>query len=323
MAEVVGHLLGLLDRDARGELNLNPYRPFVQRGQEVFAHSDGEGHRATEDDDEQDDDRPRLVQEVADMAVVAVVEAFEPAVVVELARFMVGQIGEAGGKKQRGEEGANEGVAHGIGHGGEELTLHVLEGEEGEVGGDDDDGGEEDGACHLAGPLLHVGGGELQFGMPLAFLQYVLHHHDGAVDQYAEVDGPQGEEVGGNTCELHQHKGHQQGDGYGDGHDQRPAEVAQENHQYDDDQQHADKQGMGDGLEGFAHKVGAVEERMDFHSGGKDFVVQLVNRGVDAVEHLRGIFTTKHLHDAFDGVVVVALVVGEAKDALALKVAVF
>ena len=322
MSEIVGHLLGFLDRDARRELHLHPDGPFVERRQEVFAHSDGEGHRATEDNHKQDDDRARFVQDVAYVVVIAVVEAFEPAVVIELAGLVVGQIGKPRSEEQGGEQGTDEGVAHGVGHGGEELALDMFEGEEGEVGSDDDDGGEEDGACHLAGPLLHIVGGELQFGMPFAFLQDVLHHHDGTVDQYAEVDGTKRKQVGRYACELHQHEGHQQGDGYGDGHHQGATEVAQEYHQHHDNQQHADKEGVGDGLEGGADEVGAVEEGMDFHPWGKYLVVQLVNRGMHAVEHFGGVFATEHLHDALDGVVVVALVVRETEDSFAFEVAV-
>ena len=142
----------------------------------------------------------------------------------------------------------------------------MLEGKQRQIGCDDDDGGEEDGTGHFAGTLFHVASGKLQLGMPLAFLEDILHHHDGAVHQDAEVDGAERQQVSGNARQFHQYKGYQQCHRNRDGHHQRTTKIAQENHQHHHYQQHADKQGVGDGLECLAHEAGAVEERMDDHA---------------------------------------------------------
>ena len=101
------------------------------------------------------------------------------------------------------------------------------------------------------------------------------------------------------------------------------APSAQEYHKHHDDQQHANQQGVGDGLQGFAHQVGAVEERMYLHALGQNLVVQLVDGGVYAVQNFRGVLAAQHLYDAFHSIVVVVLVVAVAQHAFALQGAIF
>ena len=144
----------------------------------------------------------------------------------------------------------------------------MLESEEGKVGRDDNDGGEEDGTCHFVGALLDIVGGKLEFGVAFSFFEDVFHHDDGTVDEDAEVDGTKREEVGGDASEFHEHEGDEEGNWDGDGHNEGAAEVAEENHEYHDDEEHADEQGVGDGFEGFADEVGSVEEGVDFDPFG-------------------------------------------------------
>ena len=53
-------------------------------------------------------------------------------------------------RKQHGEENrAQQGKGHGPGHGVKQPSLHVFQGENGKIGGDDDGDGVEDGALHF------------------------------------------------------------------------------------------------------------------------------------------------------------------------------
>ena len=67
----------------------------------------------------------------------------------------------------------------------------------------------------------------------------VLHHHDGAIDHEAEVDGPQAEQAGGDAEPQHPREGkqHRKRDRQGD--DACRPQVAQKGEKDDDDQQAA------------------------------------------------------------------------------------
>ena len=116
----------------------------------------------------------------------------------------------------------------------------------------------------------------------------VLHDHDGVVDHEAdgEHDGQQGEQVDGESEELHQRHGADQRDRYGDHRDQDRAQRAKE----EEDDQHDDEQGLGQGVLHLAHGVldviGAVvgDDRGDLLG---DLPLQAVHLGAHAADHIQ------------------------------------
>ena len=87
-------------------------------------------------------------------------------------------------------------VADRIGHRQEELGLDALEREQRQIGGDDDQRREEDRLRDLQRGLARVGFVERLVRLCLAAAQNGLRHDDRGVDDDAEVDGAERQQVG-------------------------------------------------------------------------------------------------------------------------------
>src|SRR5208337_4691130 len=87
--------------------------------------------------------------------------------------------------------------------------------------------------------------------------------------------------------------------------DKCAASVAQQNEKNDDDQDHSFGEIVENGVGGVIHQIVPVEIRDDFYSGWKYVVVEPLDHGVDALQHLRGVRSFAEKHDTFDHVVVV------------------
>ncbi len=94
----------------------------------------------------------------------------------------------------------------------------------------------------------------------------VLDHHDRAIDDHAEVECAQREQVRGDMAQIEKDRGEEQREGNRDGDDQRAAHVAQEQKQNQGDQQDAVGQIAQDGVRGVVHQFASVEVRDQFHS---------------------------------------------------------
>ena len=98
----------------------------------------------------------------------------------------------------------------------------------------------------------------------------VLDHHHRAIDDHAEVDGPQAQQAGRDAEPQHPGEGkqHRQRDRQGD--DQPCAEIAEEDEQDGDDQQPALKQVLPHRVDHVVHQLGAVVDRLDRHARRQD-----------------------------------------------------
>ena len=78
----------------------------------------------------------------------------------------------------------------------------------------------------------------------LAAAQDRLRHHDGAVDDDAEVDGAERQQIGGNAGVVHQDEGRHHGKRHGDADDQGAARAAEEQHEHDEHEADAGEHGV-------------------------------------------------------------------------------
>ena len=215
------------------------------------------------------------------------------------------------GRDEQGEDQrAQQGEGDGPGHGAEEAAFDALQGEDGEIGNDNDDAGEEDRALDFVGGdgdrlherLLGVAEGGVA--------EDVFDHHDRSVDDHAEVERAEREQVGGNVAQVEKDRGEEQREGNGDGDDQRAAHVAEKEEENQRDEQDAVGQIAQDGVRGVMHQFAAVEVGDEFHTWRQQasfavVPVQFVNLLVQGVERGFGDGALAEQDDAFDDVVVV------------------
>ena len=120
--------------------------------------------------------------------------------------------------------------------GREQRRLATLQREQREIGGDDDQGREEDRPRHLAGRGPHVLLGQFLGGLRFAPPQDVLRHHDRAVDDHAEIERAERQHARRHMGGVHQHEDGHHRQRYGHRDHQRAARAAEEQHQDDDHQ---------------------------------------------------------------------------------------
>ena len=192
----------------------------------------------------------------------------------------------------------------------------------GKITGDDDGNGIKDGAIDVAS------GGEddvVEFvflAMAKAELAVdVFDHDDGAVNDDAEVDGADGEEIGGFAGRVQKDEGEEKSERNGERGDDGGAEADQEKDQDDQDEDHAAQEIPFDGVRGDANEVAAVVVGTNFHVGREKRLVDLLGFFLDAFEDILRLLAAAHQDDAFDGVVVLFLLCLEAENAEARSVA--
>ena len=221
---------------------------------------------------------------------------------------------EAGedGRDQHGEDqAADQREGHHPGHGLEEAAFDGLQGEDGQVGGDDHSAREEDRALHLVRGLADLLGRRGAFPASVAEMaDDVLDHHHGAVHHHSEVERAQREQVGGDAAQVQADGRKEQGEGHGEGDNDGAADVAEEEKQNDDDEEDALAEVVEDGVRGVVEQVAAVEEGNDLDAGGKHagvrrVAVQLGDFFVDAFQRGVGVVALMQQDDAFDNVGVV------------------
>ena len=241
LSQLGSHLLGTFYGDARRQLHLNPDGPLVQRRKEVFPYRITQYARQQQDACQYANHGFGTVDDANHLCMIQRLQLLQPTIVVRLARLAVSHIGKSRNQYQSHAQSTYQRIAYGIGHRREQFLFDMLEGKQRQVGGDNDKGGEEDGTCHLRSASQDGVLGQHLVGMPFAFLQDGLHHHDGTVHQDTEVDGTQRKQIGRNIGDVHQDKGYQQGEGNGECHQQSAAPVAQEENQYEHYQHHTHK----------------------------------------------------------------------------------
>ena len=171
---------------------------------------------------------------------------------------------EQKGEDERAEQGEGDHPRHGL----EETAFDGLEGEDGQVGGDDHAAGEEDGTLNLVRGLADLLRGSYALSTPVAEMANdVFHHDDGAVDHHAEVESAEREQVCGNVREIEADCGEEQRKRNGERDDDRAACVAEEEKEDDDDEDDAFGEVVQHRVGGVVEQFAAIEEGDDLDAG--------------------------------------------------------
>ncbi len=144
----------------------------------------------------------------------------------------------------------------------------------------------------------------------------VLDHHDGGIDDDAEVDRPDRQQVRRLAAEVEHREGEQECQGDVDGDDDRGLDVVHEHEQDRDDERDAEAQVLGHGLGGEVEQFGAVVVGLDLRPGQQPAgcgVVDLRDLGLDVGQGGHRIRVLPHEHDALHPVVIVVTDILEAQ----------
>lgn len=204
-------------------------------------------------------------------------------------------------EQQRDRERSGQREHDREGHRTEHLPLDTLQREDRDVDDDDDAYGECDRSRDLEGGVPDHIHPRAACVLPHAEMaNEVLDHDHAAVDDQAEIDGPQAHEVSGDPSVEHPREGdhHRERDGRGD---KKPSsQVPEEQQQHRNDQQGPLGQVCRDSAYGLSDQVRPVVESVDDHTGRKR-LLDLLDPVLDPIDDLPGVLSQKHHHDARDG----------------------
>src|ERR1039458_3426618 len=206
------------------------------------------------------------------------------------------------GENQRAQQSEGNGPRHRF----EEAAFHALQGEDGDVGGDDDADGIDYRALHFVRGVAHrieAIGGRRPGTAEVA--DDVFDHHHGAFHHHAEIQRAERKQVGRNVIQVEADGREQQGKRNGERHDQRSTRIAQEHEKDQGHQDDAFGEVVQHRVSGEVNQDAAVEERHNFHAGGQDVIVELVHLFMDRVEGFVGVGAFAKQHDAFHHVAVI------------------
>src|SRR5271166_1705219 len=105
--------------------------------------------------------------------------------------------------------------------------------------------------------------------------------------------------------EIQADGGKQQGKGNRQGNDNCSANIAQQNEKDDDDQDHSFGEIVEDSVCGVIHQIVPVEIRDDLYSRWKYVVIESLDHGMNALQHLRRVCSFTQKHNTFHHVVIV------------------
>src|SRR5260221_14118750 len=143
---------------------------------------------------------------------------------------------------ERDQQRTDEREGHGVGHGMKKFTGRAAESVDRKIAGNDDGDGIKNGAIDIA-RSVQENFVELVI-LAMAFAEFsvdVFNHDDGAVNDDAEVDGADGEQVGGFSGEVQEDKSEKQGKWNGQRGDNRGADTDSKKYQNDQNENHAAK----------------------------------------------------------------------------------
>ncbi len=135
----------------------------------------------------------------------------------------------------------------------------------------------------------------------------VLHHDHGAVDDDAEVDSADGEQIGRAVVGVQHDEREEQRQRNGERDDDRRAEADQEEDQDDQHQHHAAQKIGLDGVGSELHQLATIVIGMDLDVGRQDGAIEFVGLGLDRLEHVLRLLAAQHEDDAFDRVIVLLI----------------
>ena len=172
------------------------------------------------------------------------------------------------GEDQRAQQRERHRPRHGL----EQPAFHALQGEDRQIGGDDDGDGVEDRPLDLvrglANPLMRSVVPLSSRGAQMA--DDVLDHHHRAVHHHAEIQRAQRKQIGGNLLQVEANRGEQERKRNRQRDDERAAHVAEKQEENDDHQDDALGQVVQDRVGGEVHQVAAVDEGNDLHALGQN-----------------------------------------------------
>ena len=289
-----------VERDAGRKRGRHPQGPLVQLGQELGAepreqpHADGQHGRGG------GHDGAAVVQGPAERGAVHAQRRRLDRRLLAAGLPAQHEEAEQRNQREREDEGAHQGCADRVRHRREDATFHPLEREDRDVGDDDDEEREERRPRHLLGGFEHGRAGLPATRDARQPMRHVLHHDHCPVDDDPEVDRAEREQVGGHPAELQVEKGTEERERDDERHDEGRPQAHQEDADHEHDEQRAEHEVVGHGSERPVHQAAAIVERVDMHPGRQDAVVQLLDLGVEGVEHDRRILPAPHEHDALD-----------------------
>src|SRR5262249_41148228 len=144
-------------------------------------------------------------------------------------------------------------------------------------------------------------------GVFFAMAKDVFHDDDRGVDDDAEVDCAEREQIGGKMGEAHAGKNEEQCERHGDGNEESSPEDAKKQNENDQHQTHAFEESLRDTVNGGVHQLSAVAVRYEFGVGRKNAAVEGGNLRVYAFENLRGVGPFQKKDDSGNGVGIVVL----------------
>jgi len=218
--------------------------------------------------------------------------------------------GQGRGQGEGQKNGPQNGKRQGVGHGGENLPFHPLEGKDGQESQNDDGLREENGMAHFHRGVLQGQHAPLQgaVGRPPFLLRRGQTHHQGLhqhhrpVDDDAEVHRPQGDKIGRHPLDVHHDESGEQGQGNDQGHHGSSKPGAQENDQNTDHQTSTHHQVFAHRVHRVINQLGPVIDGHQLHPRGQ-LVSQTIQFGLDPRHHGGGILALGHLHHPLNHVV--------------------
>src|ERR1700688_943742 len=132
----------------------------------------------------------------------------------------------------------------------------------------------------------------------------VLNHHDGAINDDAEVDGTNGKQVGGFARQMKKYEREQKRQWNCQCGDESRPDTDQEKNQHDENKRHSAKQVPFDGIGGNANEITAIVERTHFYIRRQDAVVQFLGFLLHPGEDILRLFALAQQNDALNSIVI-------------------
>ena len=149
----------------------------------------------------------------------------------------------------------------------------------------------------------------------------IFDHDDRAVNDDAEVDGADGEQVGGFAGSVKKDEGEEKSERNGKCGNDRSADAYEEKDKDNENEHHAAYEIPFDGVGGHFDEIAAVIVGANFDVGRKKIAIDLDGFFLDTLKDVLRLFAAAHEDDAFDGVVIVFPFVLKAENAKARSVA--
>jgi len=295
---------GFLKRDGVGQSGANPQRALVEMRHEFAADEGHEKKGCGKNRRGHEHGRFGVVEAPLQLARVFPPHPFE-GLVLSLVHALLKPVPAHHRHEGQGEdERTHQRDRDGVRHGSKELCGGSGERINGQVASNDDGYGIEDGTIDVFGSFHdHF---EEVVTRAFAFSQYaedVLHHHQCSIDQDSEIDGADGEQVGGDSLGMKKDEGEQHGQGNRECNDDGSAHADQETHQHHEDENHPHDHVVLDGIDSELHEIAAVVIGANFDIGGQDLLVELRCFRFHALQHILRLFAAAHHDDAFDSIV--------------------